>query len=311
MKKIQKKYFPAFEVIWQGYINISDEYFSKVQPYFHEKYLLSLYSTESSLVNITVFEHIGILATLGLNNFFLALRNDCNGRTFHTHNANVVADSLCALIINNPASGSPRLDENVIEITLGLIFLSLMGRKDAVEKWHRELISRLDYVLRIGREHPISTDSIDDLISMECNSDDAYLKEKTTNMSWIIPTLMGWCVILEKEEGYLALLTGIKESYKNICSQLWHPTNDLYSHLYFHPAQSFTGETEAPIFFPDNMNDYKKRMDELRENERYNIFKESSAIQAGLIILDLIACRHFRTPVPAVLWYGMQNKTEL
>ncbi len=310
LEKDPEKYFPAFEVIWQSYINISAEYFSKVQPYFHGKYILSSYSTESSLVNITVFEQIGILATLGLNNFFLAHRKDNNGGALQIHNADIVADSLCALIINNPASGSPRLDENAIEIALGLIFLSLMGRKDAVEKWLRELIWRLDYVLRIGREHPISTDSIDDLISMECNSDDAYLKEKTTNMSWIIPTLMGWCVILEKEEGYSALLTGIKDSYKNICSQLWHPTNDLYRHLYFHPAQSFTGETEAPIAFPDNMNDYKKRMDELRKNKRYNIFKESSATQAGLIILDFIACRHFRTPVPAVLWYGMQKKTE-
>lgn len=183
-----------------------------------------------------------------------------------------------------------------------------MGRKETIENWLRELISRLDYVLRIGREHPISTDSIDDLISMECNSNDTYLKEKTTSMSWMIPTLMGWCVILEKEEGYRALLTGIKESYTKVCSQLWYPTNDLYKHLYFHPAQSFTGETEAPITFPDNMSDYKNRMDELRENERYNIFKNSSAVQAGLTILDFIACRHFRTPVPSVLWYGMQKK---
>jgi hypothetical protein len=142
---------------------------------------------------------------------------------------------------------------------------------------------------------------------MECNSDDTYLKEKTTSMSWMIPTLMGWCVILKKEKGYRSLLTGIKESYTKICSQLWHPTNDLYKHLYFHPAQSFTGETEAPITFSDSMSDYKNRIDELRENERYNIFKDSSAVQAGLTILDFIACRHFRTPVPSVLWYGMQK----
>ncbi|EIY5145447.1 hypothetical protein [Klebsiella quasipneumoniae] len=129
-------------------------------------------------MNITVFEHIGILATLGLNNFFLAFRKDNNEGIIHIHNADIVANSLCAFIINNPASGSPRLDKNVIEINLGLIFLSLMGRKETIEKWLRELISRLDYVLRIGREHPISTDSIDDLISMECNSNDTYLKEK-------------------------------------------------------------------------------------------------------------------------------------
>ncbi|MFX5302115.1 hypothetical protein ABTD13_17855, partial [Acinetobacter baumannii] len=35
LEKDPKKYFSAFEVIWQGYINISAEYFSNLQPYFH------------------------------------------------------------------------------------------------------------------------------------------------------------------------------------------------------------------------------------------------------------------------------------
>lgn len=309
LEKNPKKHFPTFEVIWKSHTNISDKYFSKLQPYFHGKYLLSLYSAESSLVNITVFEHIGIVATIGLSHFLMALSSDVNSKAFYINNADVVADSLCALIINNPASGSPRLDENVIEITLALIFLSLMGRDEFITKWLRELISRLDYVLRIGREHPISTDSIDDLISMECNNNDTYLKEKTTSTSWMIPTLVGWCVLLEKEEGYTALLKGIKESYTKICSQLWHPTNTFYDHLYFHQSQCFTGETEAPITFPDNMGDYKIRMNDLRGKERYNIFKESSAMQANFTILDFIAYRHFRTPVPPSFWYSMQRNS--
>lgn len=60
--------------------------------------------------------------------------------------------------------------------------------------------------------------------------------------------------------------------------------------------------------FPDSMNDYQARMNELREKDRYNFFKESSALKAGLTILDFIAYRHFRTPVPPALWYGMQKK---
>lgn len=308
LEKDPKKYYPAFEIIWQNYINVSAEYFSKLQPYFHEEHLVSIYSTEHSLVNLTIFEHIGILATIGLSNFFTAFRKDVNEQQPLISNADIIADSLCALIINNPASGSPRLDGNVIEIVLGFMFLLLMGRKEFVIGWLKELVSRLDYVLRIGREHPISTDSIDDLISIECNSDDTYLREKTTSMSWMIPTLMGWCVILEKEEGYDVLLSGIKESYTKICSQIWHPTDELYKHLYFHPAQHLTGDTDAPITFPDSMSDYKHRMDEIRNNERYCILKKSSAAQAGLTILDFIAYRHFRTPVPAVLWYNMQKK---
>ncbi|MGO2156915.1 MAG: hypothetical protein ACTH5V_14190 [Serratia proteamaculans] len=308
LEKKPQRYFPAVEIVWQSYINISTEYFSKLQPYFHEKYLISSYSTESALINLTIFEQIGILSTIGLNNYLTALR--CNGdeQKARFNNANIIAESLCALISNNPASGSPRLDENAIDITLAFIFLFLIGRKNNADEWLRALIFRLDFVLKIGRNHAVSTDSIDDLISLDCNNDDKYLKEKTTETSWIIPTLMGWTVILNKEEGYNALLKGIKESYPNMCAQLWHPTNNLYHHLYFHQAQYVTGETEAPITFPDSMNDYQARMNELRGNDRYSFFKESSASKAGLTILDFIAYRHFRTPVPPALWYEMQKK---
>ncbi|MDT7486046.1 hypothetical protein [Citrobacter koseri] len=308
LEKKPHRYFSTIETLWQSYINISNEYFLKLQPYFYEKYIISSYSSESSLINLTIFEQIGILATIGLNNFFSALRCEDEKRSIRFNNANVVAESLCALISNNPASGSPRLDENAIDITLAFTFLLLMGKIDSAEEWLRALIVRLDFVFKVGRNHPVSTDSLDDLICLDCNNDDAYLREKTTSTSWIIPTLMGLTVIMKKEEGYNVLIKGVKKFYPKMCSQLWHPTNDLYHHLYFHQAQYAIGETEAPITFPDSMNDYQDRMNELSGMDRYNFFKESSAVKAGLSALDFIAYRHFRTPVPPVLWYGLQKK---
>lgn len=308
LEKKPQRYFSSFEIIWQSYINISNEYFTKLQPYFHEKYILSSYSTESSLISLTIFEQIGVLSTIGLNNFLTAFLCEEEERKIRFYNANIIAESLRALIINNPASGSPRLDENAIDITLAFTFLLLIGKKDCAEEWLRTLILRLDFVFKVGRNHPISTDSLDDLVSLDCNNDDTYLKEKTTNTSWLIPTLMGLTVILKKEEGYNVLLKGIKESYPKMCAQLWHPTDNLFEHLYFHQAQYVTGETEAPIIFPDSINDYQDRMEQLKEMDRYSFFSESSAVKAGLTILDFIAFRHFRTPVPPALWYRLKTK---
>ncbi|EOV4174938.1 hypothetical protein [Yersinia enterocolitica] len=307
LEKKPHRYFPAIEILWQSYLNVSNEYFSKLQPYFHEKYLLSSYSSESALINLTIFEQIGILSTIGLNNYITALQSGGEEQVTRFSNAQIVAESLCSLISNNPASGSPRLDENAIDITLAFMLLYLTEKMDKAEDWFKTLIARLDFVFRVGRNHPISTDSLDDLICLDCNNNDKYLIEKTTSTSWIIPTLMGWAVILKKENGYNVLLKGIKEFYPKMCAQLWHPTNDLYHHLYFHQAQYVLGETEAPITFPDSMNDYQARMDELKEMDRYNFFTESSAGKAGLTVLDFIACRHFRTPVPPALWYHLQK----
>ena len=309
LEKKPQKYYPAIEVLWHSYINISNEYFSKLQPYFNEKYLISSYSTESALINLTIFEQIGILSTIGINNYISALQSKSKDeQNVRFNNATIIAESLCALIINNPASGSPRLDENSIDITLGFILLILLGKLDSAEEWLRILIVRLDFVFKVRRNHPVSTDSLDDLICLDCNNDDTYLREKTTNTSWLVPTLMGLTTILKKEDGYSLLLKGIREYYPKMCAQLWHPTNDLYRHLYFHQAQHSIGETEAPITFPDNMSDYQERMHELKEMNRYNFFKESSAVKAGLASLDFIAYRHFRTPVPPALWYNIRKK---
>ncbi|RDT53553.1 hypothetical protein DXF93_16280 [Escherichia coli] len=307
LEKKPQRYFSSFEIVWQNYINISAEYYNKLYPYFHGEYLLSLYSSDSALINLMVFEQIGIISTLGLGQFLTALRCDGEEKTLRLDNANAIANSLCSLIKNNPASGSPRLDENVIDITLCFIFLYLMGRRDFCSEWIKDLIVRLDFVLKVGRNYPISTDSIDDLIEVDCNNGDEYLKEKTTNSSWLIPTLIGWCVILDKKDGYNTLRDGVNKSYKKIYSQLWHPTKDIYSHLYFHQAQYVTGETEVPINFPEEMSDYNNRMTQIKDNERYNISSASNAIKFGLSILDFIACRHFRTPLSPSLWYRMKK----
>jgi hypothetical protein len=237
----------------------------------------------------------------------MALRCDGEEQVTHFNNANIVAESLLALINNNPASGSPRLDENAIDITLAFMLLHLLGKRDEAAEWLRILIVRLGFVFHYGRYHPISTDSIDDLISLECNSDDIYLKDKTTATSWIIPTLMGWSVILDKEEGYESLLDSIKGLKTDICAQLWHPTIDLYQHLYFGKSQFSIGETEAPIIFPDKMDAYSSRMTELVNLKRYSFFSESTAVKAGMSMFDFIACRHFRTPVPPALWYRLKK----
>lgn len=305
LEKKPNLYLPTFVNFLRSYINTALEYISKLQPYFHTQYAVSLYSHEASLVNITVFEQIGIISTIGMVILLLIARvSNENERKELVSYVEIIADCLAALIENNPASGSPRFDGNVIDITLCFIFLKGVGRGEFLENWLKTLVARIDFVFKIGRNHPISSDLIDDLVEVDCNSSEKNIFIKTSDTSWIIPTLAGFCVLFDKSEGYDVLRDGTEDAYKHVYSQLWHPTINVYKHLYFHQAQNHDGETEVPISYPRDMSIYKLRMEAVSKNQRYNIIASSPAVRAGFPMLDLIACRHFRTPVSPVLWYA-------
>ena len=124
------------------------------------------------------------------------------------------------------------------------------------------------------------------------------------SMSWLLPTLAGWAVILDRYDLYEVLAKNSKIRYPEICLQLWHPTaNDISKHLYFVAAQHSSGETEAPIILPDDANEYRTRMKALLKSERHDIVSSSTARKAGLLAADLVACRHFHTPVAPFFWY--------
>jgi hypothetical protein len=306
LEKKPDTFFTLFVDFLRSYITIACEYILKLQPYFHTQHAVSLYSHETSLVNITVFEQIGIVSTIGLVALLLTSKvNDENERNELEKYIEVIANCLTALIDNNPSSGSPRLDGNVIDITLCFIFLKNVGKRDFLESWLKTLVYRIDFVLKIGRNHPISSDLIDDLVEADCNSSDKNIFRKTSETSWIIPTLAGFCALFDKSEGYNVLRDGVGDEYKHVYSQLWHPTSNVYKHIYFHQAQYYDGETEVPINYPLDISIYKLRMEAVSNNTRYNIIANSPAVKAGLPMLDLIACRHFRTPVPPVLWYAL------
>jgi len=90
-----------------------------------------------------------------------------------------------------------------------------------------------------------------------------------------------------------------------VCLQLWHPTQELAKHLYYWPAQYHCGESEAPITLPDSSSEFRDMMKAVLDSERHDIIDKSSAGLAGIVALDLIACRHYRTPVAPYFWYRL------
>ncbi|WP_224960760.1 hypothetical protein [Geomonas subterranea] len=301
-EKKRKKYYHEFgESFWICYRETARRYFEKLQPHYYVKDGLSGYSRESAVFSLIIFEQIGILGSIGLSCILVAADEEVVKINFE--NAAVVADALVALLKNNSIAGSPMLDGNVVDIVLGFILLVLTGRIAEVSDWLAELIKRIDFALKLKRGFPVGTDSVDDLVELTLQKDDE-VRVDLMRMSWLLPTLAGWSVVLGRDDLYDVISRNAKVEYPEVCLQLWHPTmQELPNHLYFERADYLCGESEAPIFLPETAQEYQVQMEALLKSDRHNVVATSSAGLAGMPAFDLIANRHFRTPVAPFYWF--------
>lgn len=309
-EKFRNQYYQEFAEQWQSYNAVAQRYFEKLQGHLYVKDGLSGYCRENAEFSLVVFEQIGLVASIGLSQIFATMHAG-ETQKVTLGNAEIVADGLAAMLKNNPVSGSPRLDSNVIDIVLGMLLLVLTGRISQAQDWLAELVKRADYTFKLRRDFPIGTDSIDDLVEVTVfGGEDLSIRLMDT--SWLLPTLASWSVILERDDLYDVLAKNSKTAYSEICLQLWHPTSqDIWRHLYYWSAQHHCGESEAPIILPDTASDFRAQMEAILQSDRYNVVDTSPAGKAGLVALDLIACRHFRTPVAPFLWYRLLQLKDL
>lgn len=301
----QQHYLQEFGQLWLAYKETAHRYFEKVQGHFYVLDGLSGYCREDAEFALVVLEQIGIIATIGLSQILVG--TDEEGVKLNFQNAYVVADALANLLSNNPVSGSPRFDGNAIDVSLGLLLLTVTGHIVQAKEWLEELVTRADFTFKLKRNFPIDTDSVDDLADATVLDDEA-LRTQLMRTSWMLATLAGWAVILERNDLYEVLARNTKDNYPEVCLQLWHPTKDLARHLYYWPAQYRCGETEAPIILPDSASEYCDRMKAVLDSTRHNVRGFSPACLAGMDAIDLVASRHFRTPVAPSFWYRLLTK---
>lgn len=289
--------------MWQSYTEAAETYFEVINPYLHIRDGMAGYSREGAAFAIVIFEHMGLIASIGLARHLSGDNSDEKNAA-----TSAITDSLCALIENHEASASPRLDRHIVDIVLAITFLMLTGRQKQARKWVAEIATRLDYCFRRKSCFPVSTDSLEDMVELEVNPKDRQLAENLMHTSWSLATIAAWCVILELDEYYEALSQGLADTYKNVCAQLWHPGSDWHTYWYFGDALNH-GETEAPYILPPNLEDMRQRIKNFTSLDNYDWLASSPSRNAGLWAIDFIACRHFQIPVPASAWYQFMSPT--
>jgi hypothetical protein len=297
------QFYPDIADLWQSYTRVAGNYFEVIQPHLHVRDGMAGYGSEGAEFAVVLFEHIGLLAAIGLA-CCMEAPQDRDAAEVIQSNVEAIADGLCALIENNPASASPRLDGHAIDVCLALFFLVNAGRTEQAKKWLAETAKRLDYCFKVKSKFPVSTDSLEDLVALEVSPGDDTLRTDLMRTSWCLATIAGWCVILGLDEHYSVLSRGASESYADVCAQLWHPTRDWTERWYFGGALNF-GDAEAPYALPADLSEMRQRILDFVKRPEHEWVEGSPSRNAGLWAIDFIACRHLRLPVPASAWYRM------
>lgn len=293
----------VIQEIWRSYIQAASRYHDAVSAHIRVKDGLSGYTREGAEYSVLLFEQVGLLASIGLSAALLEPGQDEEWRA----RSRALATALATLLRNHEAAASPRLDEQVVDICLALVLFIQAGQFDVARWWISEITGRLNFVFMVGRMFPVGTDSFDDLVELDVHDNDEF-KGLMRRYSWLLATIGSWCVMLGLDDAYENLAGCHAKSYPDLGSQLWHPTADWTESWYFGPAHQRSGSTEAPFTLPASAQALRDRISQFNATGRLRWEENSPALAMGLWPLDFIACRHFRIPVPATMWYYLDSR---
>ncbi len=291
-----------FHEVWRSYLQAASRYFETIAAHLRVKDGMSGYTREGAEYSVLLLEQVGLLASIGLSAALMEPGQDDAWRA----RASEFSNALGALLRNHEAAASPRLDVQAIDICLALVLFIKTGQHDMARWWTAEIAGRLKFVFMLGQMFPVGTDLFDDLVELDVHGGDEF-KGLMRRYSWLLATIGSWCVMLGLDSAYEDLAESHAQAYPDVGSQLWHPSIDWSANWYFGSAHDAHGSTEAPYRLPTSAQALRDRIAQFNATGRLRWEEGSPALAIGLWPLDFVACRHFRTPVPASMWYQLNS----
>jgi hypothetical protein len=205
------------------------------------------------------------------------------------------------LIENNSALFSPLCDQHAIEISLFLLLTAYSGADQGdTARWLTGLANRFDFAVRTQGQYPCIFTDYQDLVEHPRTRSEEYLKDATSG-SILIPLLASWLAALGLKEE-LGRLAELKRTKLEHCTlQLWLPDESTDDQLYIGGHDHGIALTDLPL-----SDSGEELLDTIAEAcQKTEAIKKLSAVQTGHWPIVLLACRHYRNPVPPHFWIEM------
>ncbi|NTU44057.1 MAG: hypothetical protein HGA99_00835 [Chlorobiaceae bacterium] len=309
--KIAEAISTSIASIFSVYSQICNEYLViNVLPHTSKLHALSsaVRASCSLDVNLKLFDLLGRLAIGGIWAYWGASHStaneDLDAKKQLLQESSMYSESLKQLINSNPVLLLPVKDEQAIDIFTAVFLLSFeRSNHDYLKKWLAEIVTRSAFALQTNGRYPCNLDSYSDLLSHPKSGDTEYLKNVTKG-SILFPVIALWAALLDDEEMYkqVALL---KEKHLNHCGfQVWFPDEISEEHFY---TNSDTHGAALPVCVEKSREEFLAPI--FSECDQSQHFKKMSAIKYNWWPLLIVACRHYRLPLPPNLLEGLRNKS--
>ena len=305
--KISKEAAQTFHELVAVHRQIADELVAgKVLPHVDKLHALSIAVGSSSPVdvNLKLFDLVGRVALLGLWKLWERsgaailpeVRDD-----WQDDGVDALAQAVIHLVRNNGALLSPMQDAQSTDIALVLMFLTMQSRwQPAVANWLDAMVDRIVFAFRTHARYPTIQTDYRDLLNHPRESTDKYREEQTA-ASTILPLIALWARGITATRPEQAILSFACDLAPHCNCQLWLPDEDSEAQFYSGEDRHGAMLTGLPI-----ANDIAKTWEMvLSECGASHHFENLSAIEMGHWPLILMACRHYRLPVPPQLWMGL------
>ncbi len=300
----------AYAELAELYYAIWDEYLGKkIIPFVGVKHAVSVAVNSSSSVDVSLklFETMGRLAFRGLCHLWSESGSDrlpAQREKWTSKEVDDIAAAIRDLINNNPILLAPITDDQAIEICTVFIFLSMM------KKWHplassfaRELSVRIPVGYMTRSRYPIMSSDYRDLLEHPRERTDDY-RDKQTASSTLFPLLSVWLSSLGPDDASQVFADFCSKHLSKTSMQSWMPSPDTEEKLYIGDTSSGAALLDIPVTA-----DGEDAMQLLRnEVTRPNGFNGLSAIALGDWTILVLACRHYRLPIPPNLWVGLLDQ---
>jgi len=297
--------------IFQAYRQINTEYLAKIIPHLQSLHALSaaVQGGSSLDVNFKMFDLLGRIALSGLWSYGAALQ--CAGDDkFRSDQllaeAAGTAAGVKALISNNPVLYSPIKDDQATDIALAA-FLMLVNGDDrlALGTWLREMFQRIRLAFATNERYPCTKELYSDLLEHPVSKEAKY-RESVTNASVLYP-LMALIATLLKDDKLFTDLASLQSeilTYSNF--QLWFPDDATEDNLYTN--RDLHGISLCDLSLQSGPEELLKQLS--AECDQSPQLWKLSCVQQGWWQLVLVACRHYRLPIPVHLLKGLGETTE-
>jgi hypothetical protein len=213
---------------------------------------------------------------------------------------------IAELIKNNRALLSPVTDEQVIEISCALMFLSMMRNwRSYVQDYCSELLNYYHFNFTNHHRYPTIHASYQELIRHPRVRTEEYRTQQTKG-SALIPVIMLWATLEGETWSSQRFSRLVRSEMKHCNQQLWMPGPDSEELLYLSKTPHGLALCDIPI----TADGEAARRTLERERSQEGDYSRLSAVHLGHWPILVMACRHSRLPIPPQLWFPLVTRNE-